>query len=71
MTNNPILDELHAARAKLLADAGGNLHKYLEGVRRREAASGRLLPQSEMRPADRVESPASAGSEKARPLAIS
>ena len=67
MTNNPILDELHAARAKLLADAGGDLHKYLEGVRRREAASGRLLAQSETRPANRVESSASA--EKARSLA--
>ncbi|MBC6417904.1 MAG: hypothetical protein GDA44_03480 [Prochloron sp. SP5CPC1] len=29
---NPILDELHTARQKLLADAGGNLHRYVEDV---------------------------------------
>ena len=44
MSHNPILDELYAARAKLLADAGGDVHKYLEGVRQRERESGRLLP---------------------------
>lgn len=44
MTSNPILEEIYAAREKLLTDAGGDVHKYLEGVRRREAASGRLLP---------------------------
>lgn len=46
MTTNPILDELYVAREKLLADAGGDVHKYLEGVREREAASGRLLQPS-------------------------
>jgi hypothetical protein len=43
MNRNPILEELYAAREKLLADAGGDVHKYLEGVRKREAVSGRLL----------------------------
>ncbi len=43
MKRNPILEELHAAREKLLADAGGDVHRFLEGVRKREAASGRLL----------------------------
>ena len=43
MTHNPILEELYAIREKLLADAGGDIHKYLAGVREREAASGRLL----------------------------
>ncbi len=46
MNRNPILDEVYAAREKLLADAGGDIHKYLEGVRQREAASGRLLQPS-------------------------
>jgi hypothetical protein len=49
MTRNPILDELYAAREKLLADAGGDAHKYLEGVRERERASGRLLSAEEQR----------------------
>ena len=43
MTNNPILDELYEIRSKLLADADGDVHKYLEGVRKRERESGRLL----------------------------
>ena len=43
MTPNPILEELYAARDKLLVDAGGDVHKYLQGVREREAASGCLL----------------------------
>ena len=43
MSHNPILEKLYAIREKLLADAGGDIHKYLAGVREREAASGRLL----------------------------
>ena len=49
MTRNPILEELYAAREKLLADAGGDAHEYLEGVRERERASGRLLSAEEQR----------------------
>ena len=45
MSHNPILDEIHAIREKLLADAGGDIDKFLAGVREREAASGRLLKQ--------------------------
>jgi hypothetical protein len=49
MSNNPILEELYAARRKLLANAGGDAHKYLEGVRVRESASGRLLSPEELK----------------------
>jgi hypothetical protein len=45
MTHNPILEELYAIREQLLADADGDIRKYLAGVRDREAASGRLLGQ--------------------------
>jgi hypothetical protein len=45
MTHNPILEELYAIRERLLADAGGDLQRFLAGVRDREAASGRLLGQ--------------------------
>ena len=38
---NPILDELHIARQKLLADADGNPHQYVEEARQRALASGR------------------------------
>lgn len=47
MTRNPILEELYAAREKLLANAGGDARKYLEGVRERERTSGRLLSSEE------------------------
>jgi len=43
MTPNPILEELYSIREKLLADAGGDIRKYLAGVREREALSGRLI----------------------------
>ena len=43
MTHNPILDELYTIRKQLWDDAGGDIQKYLAGVRDREAASGRLL----------------------------
>jgi len=40
MTKNPILDELHAAREKLLTDAGGDLDQLVAGIRERQARSG-------------------------------
>ena len=40
MTKNPILDELHAAREKLLADAGGDLDQLVAGIRERQGRSG-------------------------------
>ena len=43
MSTNPILDELHAARAKLLADAGGDLDKLVMGIRQRQLSSGHRL----------------------------
>ena len=49
MTHNPILEELYAIREQLLADAGGDVQKYLAGVREREAASGRLLHPASQR----------------------
>lgn len=43
MTHNPILDELRAAREKLLADAGGDLDRLVAGMRERQAQSGRKI----------------------------
>ena len=40
MTKNPILDELRAAREKLLTDAGGDLDQLVAGIQAREAKSG-------------------------------
>ena len=49
MTRNPVLEELYAAREQLLAAAGGDPSRYLEGVRERERASGRLLSAEEQK----------------------
>ena len=40
---NKILDELHAARAKLLEDAGGDLKRYIREADERLKASGRPI----------------------------
>ena len=49
MSRNPILDELHAARQKLLADAGNDLHRYVEEARQRALTSGRPIAEPKQR----------------------
>ncbi len=39
--NNPILDELHAVREKLLADAGGTLDSLVDRLQAEERQSTR------------------------------
>ena len=41
MTNNPILDELHAVRERLLADAGGTLDALVDCLQAEEQQSDR------------------------------
>lgn len=41
--NDPILDDLHATRERLLADAGGTLADLVLRLQREEAESGRVL----------------------------
>jgi len=43
MTKNPILDELHATRRKLLAEAGGTLEGLVAGLQERQQQSGRRI----------------------------
>ena len=43
MTRNAILDELHAARRKLLADCDGDTAAYLRDAQSRLEASGRQI----------------------------
>lgn len=54
MSTNPILDELHATRAKLLAEAGGNLHRYVTEARKRALASGRPIAEPTQRSPERL-----------------
>ncbi len=42
-TNNPILDELHAVREKMLADAGGTLAGLVAKIQSDQAKSGRVI----------------------------
>ncbi len=49
MTRNPILDELHAARRKLLADYQGDTAAYLKDAQARLEASGRPIWQGKQR----------------------
>jgi len=65
MTSNPILDEIHAIREKLLAEHGGDLHAYIEAARKRALESGRPIHQPELRSKDCTEAegrPRSGGS---------
>jgi len=49
MTRNPILDELHAARRKILADYNGDTAAYLRDAQLRLEASGRPIWQGKQR----------------------
>ncbi|MEX0718915.1 MAG: hypothetical protein WD066_20140 [Planctomycetaceae bacterium] len=49
MTRNPLLDELHAARRKILADYDGDTAAYLGDARKRLEASGRPIAACKQR----------------------
>jgi len=49
MTQNAILDELHAARRKILADYDGDTTAYLRDAQVRLEASGRPIWQGKQR----------------------
>ena len=46
---NPVLEELHAARRKLLADWNGNTEAYLRDAQARLEKSGRPIWQGKQR----------------------
>lgn len=43
ITNDPILDELHAVREQMLADAGGTLTGLVAKLQADQAKSGRVV----------------------------
>ena len=49
MTRNAILDELHAARRKILADCNGDTAAYLRDAQARLEASGRPIWRGKQR----------------------
>ena len=57
MACNPILEEIYAAREKLLADYKGNLHACVHDARQRAMASGRPITAPKQRSKPRFEAP--------------
>ncbi|MCS7471714.1 hypothetical protein NZK35_34135 [Stieleria sp. ICT_E10.1] len=49
MTDNPILDELHAARQQLLSECGGDTAEYLRQAAKRLSDSGRPIAKVKQR----------------------
>ena len=49
MARNPILEEIYAARDKLLADCNGDVHAYVQDARQRALASGRPIATPKQR----------------------
>ena len=54
-TRNPILEEIYAAREKLIADHEGDVHAYIEDARQRALASGRPIATPTQRTNRRTE----------------
>ena len=52
MTKNPVLDELHEARQKILADWNGDTVAYLRDAQIRLERSGRTVWQGKQRTKD-------------------
>ena len=40
MTDDPIVEEVHAARARILAEFGGDVQRYAESLLKRRDGSG-------------------------------
>jgi hypothetical protein len=59
MTKNPILDELHAIREKLLADAGGTLDALVDRLQAEEQQTDR--PRFKVRRTNRSTGAAKSG----------
>lgn len=49
MALNPILEEIYAARNKLLANCKGNVHAYVQDARERALVSGRTIAAQKQR----------------------
>ena len=69
MKNNPILDELHAVREKLLADAGGTLDDLVNRLQAEERNSDRprFEPRKPVKDENGVKSDAFAAQKQSLP----
>jgi hypothetical protein len=61
---DPVVAEIHAIRAQMLAECGGDHHKLMEQVRERERASDRkVIPAPPVTPATTKQSAGGPASE--------
>ena len=58
MTSDPIIEEIHAIRQKLMAEAGGDLHEIIRRARAHHDPLRRVLKGEPRRPAGWIESQA-------------
>jgi hypothetical protein len=66
---DPVVAEIHAIRAQMLAECGGDYAKFLEEVRERQRASGRKVIAPPPAPPARTEEQAITPSSVPRPTA--
>lgn len=46
MWTDPVVDEIHQIRQKMLAEVGGDIHAFMVKIRAEQATSGRVVIES-------------------------
>ncbi len=46
MWTDPVVDEIHQIRQKMLAEVGSDIHVFMANVRAEQAAGGRVIIES-------------------------
>ena len=57
MWTDPVVDEIHQIRQKMLAEVGGDIHAFMAKIRVEQAASGRVVIESTRLPKLPAEKP--------------
>ncbi len=57
MWTDPVVDEIHQIRQKMLAEVGGDIHAFMAKIRAEQAASGRVIIESTRLPNAPAEKP--------------
>jgi hypothetical protein len=60
MWTDPVVDEIHQIRQKMLAEVGGDIHAFMAKIRAEQAVSGRVVIESTRLPKPPAEKPVSA-----------
>ena len=55
MRTDPVVDEIHQIRQKMLAEVGGDIHAFMAKIRAEQATGGRVVIESTRRPKPRAE----------------